>query len=89
MEALDLAGVMSGEVPDVALRRNDVLILPSIGELEERGTLTIGGEVARPGTYPYAANMTVEDLVVEAGGLLDGASTAPSTSPAASRTPGV
>lgn len=76
MEALDLAGVMSGEVPDVALRRNDVLILPSIGELEERGTLTIGGEVARPGTYPYAANMTVEDLVVEAGGLLDGASTA-------------
>lgn len=76
MVALDLAGVMSGEAPDVGLQRNDVLIIPSIHELEERGTLTIGGEVARPGTYPYAANMTVEDLVVEAGGLLDGASTA-------------
>lgn len=76
MVAVDLAGVMSGAASDIELQRNDVLVIPSIHELEERGALTISGEVARPGTYPYAENMTIEDLVVQAGGLLDGASTA-------------
>lgn len=76
MVAVDLSGVMSGAAPDIELQRNDVLVIPSIHELEERGALTISGEVARPGTYPYAENMTIEDLVVQAGGLLDGASTA-------------
>lgn len=37
--------------------------------------MTISGLVARPGTFPYAANTTVEDLIVMAGGLLNGAST--------------
>ena len=73
--SLDLGGIMSGRSADVELRRNDVLIVPSIHELEERGSFTIGGEVARPGVYPYAAHTTIEDLVVQAGGLLDGAST--------------
>ena len=72
---LELAGIMEGTSADVELRRNDVLIIPSIPELEERGGVTIGGEVARPGVYPYAAHTTVEDLIVQAGGLLDGAST--------------
>ena len=43
---------MSGRSADVELRRNDVLIVPSIHELEERGSFTIGGEVARPGGVP-------------------------------------
>lgn len=76
MLAVDLEGLMAGRVPDIELQRNDVLIIPSIHELEERGALTISGEVARPGEYPYAEHMTIEDLVVQAGGLLDGASTA-------------
>lgn len=76
MLAVDLEGLMAGRVPDIELRRNDILVIPSIHELEERGALTISGEVARPGEYPYAEHMTIEDLVVQAGGLLDGASTA-------------
>lgn len=72
--SLDLAGILAGTAEDVELRRNDVLIVPSIHELEDRGALTIGGEVARPGVYPYADRTTIEDLVVQAGGLLDGAS---------------
>ena len=52
-----------------------VLIVLSIHELEERGAFTIGGEVARRGPPPYAAHTTIEDFVVQAGGLLDGAST--------------
>ncbi|MDE6771576.1 MAG: SLBB domain-containing protein, partial [Muribaculaceae bacterium] len=38
--------------------------------------LMIGGQVARPGSYPYAENTTLEDLIFQAGGLLQGASTA-------------
>lgn len=72
---IDLAGIMAGTASDVELRRNDVLVISGIHELEDRGVLTIGGEVARPGVYPYAEHTTIEDLVVQAGGLLDGAST--------------
>lgn len=50
--SLDLGGIMSGRSADVELRRNDVLIVPSIHELEERGSFTIGGEVARRGCTP-------------------------------------
>lgn len=73
--AVDLAGVLSGRLADIALRRNDILIVSSVHDLEDRGGFTIGGEVARPGVYPYAEHTTLEDLIVQAGGLLDGAST--------------
>jgi len=74
--ALDLNDILSGRVADVPLKRNDVLVISSIHELEERGALYIGGQVARPGSYPYADNTTLEDLIFQAGGLLEGASTA-------------
>lgn len=73
--AVDLEGVLSGRLTDISLRCNDVLVVSSVHDLEDRGGFTIGGEVARPGVYPYAAHTTVEDLIVQAGGLLDGAST--------------
>lgn len=73
--ALDLAAIMNGTQPDVPLQREDVLVIPSIHELEAQGAFTINGEVTRPGIYPYADNTTLEDLIVQAGGLLDGAST--------------
>lgn len=73
--AVDLEGLLSGRLTDISLRRNDVLVVSSVHDLEDRGGFTIGGEVARPGVYPYAAHTTVEDLIVQAGGLLDGAST--------------
>lgn len=76
VEALDLAAILAGTAPDVTLRRNDILVISSIHELEERGAISITGMVARPGTYPYAANTTLEDIIFQAGGLLEGASTA-------------
>ena len=75
MIAIDLAGILNGTVPDIPLRREDVLVIPSIQELQAQGAFTIYGEVTRPGVYPYAENTTIEDLIVQAGGLLDGAST--------------
>lgn len=74
--ALDLKDILRGAAPDITLKRNDMLVISSVNELEERGDVYIGGQIARPGAYPYAANSTVEDLIFQAGGLLEGASTA-------------
>ena len=73
---LNLKGILNGTSPDVKLKRNDMIVISSVHELEERGAVSINGFVARPGAYPYADNLTLEDLVFQAGGLLEGASTA-------------
>ena len=73
--AVDLAGIMNGTQPDIPLMKNDVLFIPSIQNLKERQTVTIHGRVSEPGTFSFAENMTVEDLVVMAGGLLEDAAT--------------
>ena len=74
--ALDLDDLLAGNTPDIELKRNDVLVISSIQELETRGDISIRGQVLRPGSYPYADNTTLEDLIFQAGGLLEGASTA-------------
>ncbi len=74
--ALDLGDILDGTAADVTLKRNDMLVISSIHELQERGAISISGQVARPGSYPFATNTTLEDLIFQAGGLLQGASTA-------------
>ena len=76
MIPIDLQGILNGTAPDVELQRNDVLFIPSIHDLSSEGSLTINGEVIRPGTFVFANNMTIEDLVMKAGGLTEAASTA-------------
>lgn len=72
---VDIRGVMNGTVPDIPLKKNDILYIPSIHDLEDIGDVTISGEVTKPDTYPYADNMTLEDLIIQAGGLKEAAST--------------
>ena len=71
---VDLEGILSGRTPDIALQRNDILYIPSIHSLKQQGTIEILGCVARPGTMPYAENSTLEDIIIQAGGLLPSAS---------------
>ena len=73
--SVDLKGIMEGTVADIPLQNEDVLFIPSIEETETDKTLTIYGEVRYPGTYKYAANETLEDFVLQAGGLKETAST--------------
>lgn len=73
--ALNLEGILKGSLPDVLLKKNDMLFIPSIQDLHEDKTVSIFGEVAFPGIYKYAKNTTIEDLVLQAGGLLESAST--------------
>lgn len=72
---VDMKGILNGTKPDIALQRNDVLYVPSIHDLQDLGNVEVFGEVARPGKYIYADNMTLEDLIIQAGGLLESAST--------------
>ena len=74
--AINLEQLMNGTIPDVSLRKNDVLLVPSLFDMQEVQTVTIFGEVAFPGTYQYVDNMSVEDFIVNAGGLNEAASTA-------------
>ena len=71
---IDVKGLLNGIVADIPLQKNDVLYIPSIHDLKEEQTLTIHGEVAFPGTYAYSDNMSIEDIIIQAGGLLETAS---------------
>lgn len=71
-----LADILAGRTKDIILRPNDMLIVSSAKEILDQGELTINGQVTNPGDYPYAKGTTIEDLIVMAGGLMQGASTA-------------
>ena len=73
--SVDIEGILNGTVADVPLKNEDVLLIPTIAEHNNLRTLEVNGEVIFPGTYAYADNMTVEDLILQAGGLTDNAST--------------
>ena len=76
LEALsvDIAGIMAGSVADVPLKNEDVLFVPTQSERVSERIVTIQGEVFSPGTYQFAENETIEDLILRAGGLTDAAS---------------
>ena len=75
MVTIDLGGLMNGSVADIALQKNDRVVITTIEGMRQEQTVTIYGAVGEPGTYDYAENMTIEDLLVDAGGLLESAST--------------
>ena len=71
---VDLEGIMNGSVTDIPLQNEDVLFVPTRQDVQEEQTITIHGEVQYPGVYKYAANETLEDFVLQAGGLKETAS---------------
>lgn len=74
--SVDVAAILAEVEPDVPLQNEDVLFIPTEAEQRKERTLTITGMVMSPGTYEFADNMTIEDLIVQAGGLRDAASLA-------------
>ena len=71
---VDLKNILNGTKPDIALQRNDELYIPSIHDLQDIGQISVFGEVARPGDFPFAENTTLEDIIIQAGGLRESAS---------------
>ena len=72
---VDIQGIMDGRVADIPLKENDVLFIPTKQTAMNEQTISIQGEVIYPGIYKYADNENLEDLVLQAGGLTDKAST--------------
>ena len=75
-QSIDIAGIMAGTVADIPLKNEDVLFIPTQTDRVSERTVTINGEVFSPGTFVFADNETVEDLIIRAGGLTDAASLA-------------
>lgn len=73
--AIDLNGLLNGTIADIPLQKDDHLYIPSVNDLKEEETVSIYGEVLNPGTFLYSDKMTIEDLVVQAGGLREAAAT--------------
>ena len=73
--SVDVQGILDGTVADEPLKNEDILFIPTLQERITERTVTIQGEVQFPGTYEYADNESIEDLVLRAGGLTDAAST--------------
>lgn len=71
---VDLKAVLNGTAEDILLHKNDSLHVSSIHDITDLGTISINGEVALPGTYVFVDNMTIEDAILQAGGLLESAS---------------
>lgn len=74
--SINLADILNGTTADIELKKNDIITILNINAITERGGVTIQGYVASPGTFPYADGITLEDIILQAGGLLEGASTA-------------
>ena len=74
--SVDVEGIMAGTVADLPLENEDILFIPFRSETLNERTLTIRGEIQMPGVYEYAEDETIEDFILQAGGLTDAASTA-------------
>ena len=74
IKSIDIVGILEGTAADVELKNEDVIYIASREEEKLDQTVTIHGEVNYPGVYRFASNETIEDLVLQAGGLTNAAS---------------
>jgi protein involved in polysaccharide export with SLBB domain len=74
MISFDLGKVLRGELADIALQREDSLTVYSLDSLREIQSVSIFGEVNKPGIFGFRAGMKVADLVLLAKGFKEAAS---------------
>lgn len=74
--SFDPVKIVNGEAEDIDLKREDFIKIPSILDLEEEKIVVIEGEVLNPGEYPFFEEMSLGNILIEAGGLLESASLA-------------
>nr|WP_294901397.1 SLBB domain-containing protein [uncultured Pedobacter sp.] len=71
--SFDVKKVLNGTAEDIPLQREDVISISSIFDLKEAYTVTINGEVRRPGDFPFSENMSLEEVILKAGGFKESA----------------
>ena len=73
---VDIHGIIAGTSSDIPLRKNDVLFIPSKSDMLGERIIDIKGEVIYPGQYPYADSTSIQDMLLQAGGLTEAGSLA-------------
>ncbi|MEA3426824.1 MAG: SLBB domain-containing protein [Bacteroidota bacterium] len=58
---------------NVLLQREDEVLISSVLDLRDSFKVTIQGEVRLPGQYEYVENLSLKDLILQAGGIKDAA----------------
>lgn len=76
MISVDIHGIIAGTVSDIPLKNNDVLFIPSKTDMLGERIIDVKGEVAYPGQYPFADNTTIQDIILQTGGLTEAGSLA-------------
>lgn len=72
---VNLANALAGDATaNIELRKEDVLTIYSLLEFKENYNVIIEGEIKNPGVYGYVENITLNDLLIQAGGLTGAAS---------------
>lgn len=77
--SVNLNDIYTGKTTDIPLKREDVIVIPSIYDLTEVSYVRIQGAINNPDAQagievPFARNMSIEDLIVKVGGLSESAS---------------
>ncbi|TLU99182.1 SLBB domain-containing protein [Dyadobacter luticola] len=78
---INYTDIINNTAPDLILTRLDQIIVPSRFEMTEVAYISVEGEVNNPkvaeneGKFPYTVDMTLEDVLVQAGGLKESAYT--------------
>ncbi len=73
---VDIHGIIAGTTSDIPLKKNDVLFIPSKSDMLGERIIDVKGEVTYPGQYPYADNTTIQDIILQTGGLTEAGSLA-------------
>lgn len=74
VKSFNTTAILDHTQADITLANEDVIYIPSLEDQHSERVLTISGEVVYPGIYEYAEGTTIEDLVLQAGGLKEKAS---------------
>jgi len=72
--SFDIAEVLAGTQADIALKREDMVVIPSLFDLKEEYTVKVSGEVRKPGKFYFSAGMTLQELILQAGGFTEAGS---------------
>ena len=76
MIGVDVHGILAGTASDIPLKKNDVLFIPSKTDMLGERIIDVKGEVAYPGQYPYADNTSIQDIILQTGGITEAGSLA-------------
>ena len=72
---VDLAAALSGNTEaNIQLNREDQITVYSVLDFKEYYNVTINGEIKVPGQYQFREKLTLNDLLIQAGGLIGSAS---------------